>query len=165
MQQSLEAIYENSYSLDKGYVYFSKTPAKIHAVLGACVAVCLWDKETHYGCMNHFMHPLARKSSKATPRFGNAAMVAMFRIMDEAGSKTKNVIAQIFGGGKPEDHEGEDIGSKNVAVAKKYLNKKGIRIVSEDVGGSLGRKVIFNTATGHAAVLKVEDIRRSDWYY
>ena len=165
MQQNLDAIYRNSYSLDKGYVYFSRTPVKIRVVLGSCVSVCLWDKESKFGCMNHFMHPLALKSSKATPKFGNAAMIAMFRIMEEAGSKSKNLIAQIFGGGKPEHHRGDDVGAENVAVARKYLKKKGIKIVSEDVGGSLGRKIVFDTATGQAAVLKVEDIRNSDWFY
>lgn len=165
MQENLDAIAENTYSLDKGYVYFSRSPVKIRAVLGACVAVCIWDKENKYGCMNHFMHPEAKKSTRATPKYGNAAMIAMFRIMEEAGSKTKDMIAQIFGGGAPEELEGDNVGADNIDVARRYLNKKGVRIVSEDVGGSLGRKVIFDTATGQAAVLKVEGIRRSDWYY
>ncbi len=36
-------------------------------------------------------------------------------------------------------------------------------VASEDVGGKKGRKILFDTASGHVAVLKVHDLRREDW--
>ena len=43
------------------------------------------------------------------------------------------------------------------------MSKKQIPLVSEDVGGNKGRKVVFNTRTREALVLKVERIRKEDW--
>jgi chemotaxis protein CheD len=57
-----------------------------------------------------------------------------------------------------------DIGKENIAMARQVLRRMGISIVSEDVGGELGRKIVFNTLTSDVAVLKTEGIRKSDWY-
>jgi chemotaxis protein CheD len=50
-----------------------------------------------------------------------------------------------------------------VEIARKILREKGIAIASEDVGGSVGRKIVFDLATGHVAVLKVHKVRDEDW--
>jgi len=55
------------------------------------------------------------------------------------------------------------VGHENVAIARSVLQKKGIAIVSEDVGGNMGRKVVFDTETGQLMTLKVHKIRDSDW--
>lgn len=52
---------------------------------------------------------------------------------------------------------------ENVRVARRILARRGISVVSEDVGGSLGRKVIFDISNGEIAVLKIRQVRRSDW--
>jgi chemotaxis protein CheD len=44
----------------------------------------------------------------------------------------------------------------NVAVS--------IRIISEDVGGDIGRKLVYNTFSNEVVVYKVKKLRRSDWY-
>ena len=50
-----------------------------------------------------------------------------------------------------------------MSVARRALSRRGIRVASEDVGGSLGRKIVFDTGSGQVAVLKVRNIRKSDW--
>lgn len=72
-----------------------------------------------------------------------------------------NFEAQIFGGGELDTCD--KTGEENVEIARKVLNKKGVNIVSEDVGGEKGRKILFDTDTGHVAVLKVYDVRDVDW--
>jgi chemotaxis protein CheD len=42
--------------------------------------------------------------------------------------------------------------------------REGIRVVSEDTGGEKGRKIVFNTGTNEVAVLKVDRLRKGDWY-
>jgi len=49
-------------------------------------------------------------------------------------------------------------------VTKKVLFKKKISIISEDIGGKMGRKAVFNTSTNSTAVIKVDSLRREDWY-
>jgi chemotaxis protein CheD len=151
------------YHLEPGYMYFSKGPALVRAVVGSCVAVCIWDKALHYGGVNHFLHPATKSPQEATPRFGNVATTALIRLMEEAGCRREDLVAQITGGGFPEGGSGNDIGGENVRVAREILHRKGIPIISEDVGGSMGRKIVFDTATGQLAVLKVHKIRSTDW--
>lgn len=155
--------YDDSYLLDKGFVYLSKTPSTVQSVLGSAVAVCLWDKKLRIGAVNHFVKPRAQNPREATASYGNAAMIALYRMMIEAGSNARNMVAQVFGGATPVQEPENNTGHENVEVAKAFLRKKKIRIVSEDVGGNLGRKIVFETSTGRVAVLKTEQIRRSDW--
>ena len=46
---------------------------------------------------------------------------------------------------------------------RKILRDRKISIISEDVGGTLGRKIIFNTHNGDTAAIKTSRIRRMDW--
>jgi chemotaxis protein CheD len=157
------ALIEIDYILNPGFVYFSSKIASIRTVLGSCVAVCLWDKINKFGGMNHYLYPATKDKSKATPKYGNVATITLIKMMINAGSAKNDLIAQIFGGGHSESALENTMGSDNVDVAKKILKEYGIDIVSEDVGGTLGRKIIFDTSTGNVLVYKVQNIRKSDW--
>jgi chemotaxis protein CheD len=49
-------------------------------------------------------------------------------------------------------------------AATKVLTNKQVRIISEDVGGRRGRKIVFNTTTNEIGVFKVDKLRKGDWY-
>jgi len=154
----------NKYMLQPGYIYVAKAPTLISTVLGSCVSVVLYDKKKKIGGMNHFRYPYVKERSKMTPVFGNVSTYALINIMLENGSKIKNMIAHLFGGARNPDISDVDIGKENAWIAKKILIRKGIEIVSEDIGGTFGRKIVFNTSNGEIIVLKVERLRRCDWY-
>ncbi|MFA6242915.1 MAG: chemotaxis protein CheD [Candidatus Hydrogenedentales bacterium] len=160
----MKLVRAGTYFLEPGFVYFSKQPTTLRTVVGSCVAVCLYDRMLQMGGMNHYLKPLVSDQSKATPQYGNVAIAALIRMMEEAGSRRRDVVAQVLGGGAPEEDQGLRIGEQNVSIAREILGRKGIRIVSEDVGGSVGRKVVFDTGTGEIAVLKVQKLRTTDWY-
>lgn len=125
--------------------------------------MCLWDRKMRYGGMNHFIRPLTHDQTQATPQYGNVAVAALVRIMEEAGCKRENMLAQVLGGGAPKHATGKHLGVQNVEVAREMLARKRISIVGEDVGGVIGRKIAFDTGTGQLAVLKVHKLRDSDW--
>jgi chemotaxis protein CheD len=127
------------------------------------VAVCLWDPALGVGGMNHYIKPSTFDKGEATPQFGNVAIAALVRIMEEAGSERANLMAQVLGGGAPPAKTGKHIGVQNVEVARDMLRRKDIPIIAEDVGGTIGRKIAFDTGTGQLAVLKVHELRDSDW--
>ena len=156
-------VREITYYLEPGYIYFTKRAAAIRTVVGSCVAVSLWDKEMKFGGMNHFIRPVTYDKELATPQYGNVATAALLRVMEEAGCQRENLVAQIFGGGHPEGSSASDIGRKNADVARRVLSRKGVQILSEDVGGNMGWKIIFDTGTGESAIIKVHRIRETDW--
>ena len=166
----MDLTHRVNYYLEPGYIYFSKSPAIVQTVVGSCIAVCLWDRILQYGGMNHFVRPVTHSPEEATPQFGNVATAALIRIMEEAGCHRKDLVAQITGGGFPEDAPAmpqhvRDLGVANIQAARDVLIRKGIQIVSEDIGGSMGRKLVFDTSTGQLVVLKVHKIRSSDWIF
>jgi len=157
------AVKVKDYMLKPGYIYVTTGSSVVRTVLGSCVAVCLWDKNQKHGGMNHFLYPKANTKSKPTAQYGNVATRALIRMMADAGSYRKDMVAQIFGGGYSNDGKGKEIGEENVHVARSILADHGINVISEDVGGQMGRKIIFDTSTGHVVVFKVHKIRETDW--
>jgi len=128
------------------------------------MAVCLYDNKRAVGGMNHFCFPFIADKGKATARYGNVATVALVRMMMEGGSKRDHLEAQIFGGAHNQEISTENVGYRNYQAAKKMLLREGVAVVSQDVGGRKGRKVVFNTVNNEIAVIKVEKLRKSDWY-
>jgi chemotaxis protein CheD len=153
-----------TYHLEPGYVYYSGKGAVIRTVVGSCVAVCLWDSRKHAGGMNHFMHAGRGENDKRTTYFGDVALPVLVNMMHrEFGSKKTDLHVRIYGGGSPMNFNEQTIGEDNIAITREFIQKVGTRLVSEDVGGTLGRKLLFDTATGQVAILKVQQLRREDW--
>lgn len=51
-----------------------------------------------------------------------------------------------------------DIGGKNIEFVKSYLAKEGLRITSEDTGGSYPRKIQYFPLTGRVRVKKLNSM-------
>ena len=154
----------NDYLVKPGHLYVAFEPSLIRCVLGACVSVAIWDRRLAIGGMTHFISPHTKDRAKATARYGNVGMSALVRILEQRGSRRSDLEAQIFGGAHHPSEKTGSHGEANVRQARKSLKRFGIKIVSEDVGGIRGRKLVFDTSTGHAAILKVHRIRNGDWF-
>lgn len=163
MSKELERVPD--FLLEPGYIYLSKTPLNLYAVLGSCVAVCIWDKNLKIGGMCHFLYPRAPSKEKVTSKYGDVAVTSLIKMMENSGSRREWMLAQIIGGAHPPflKNDNNSLGKENVEIARSVLTKKGVTIVSEDTGGTMGRKIVFNTYTGHLMVLKVYKIRKDDW--
>jgi chemotaxis protein CheD len=151
------------YMLQPGYIYVTKSPALISTVLGSCVSVSIYDKKLKVGGMNHFRFPQPNTPEESTVLFGIFVIVQLVKLMKNLGCKRKNLNAQIFGGAYNNEVESEVNGIENIKIAEKMLSKIGIKILSKDTGGCLGRKIVFNTFTGEIFIGKVQNIRASDW--
>lgn len=153
-----------NYFLKPGYIYLARQPVLISAVLGSGVAVCLYDRRKRFGGMSHFQFPSTKNSREATPRYGNVATIGLIRMMVNAGSKLRHLEAQIVGGAYNHQVSPRDVGRENLVVARRVLLREKVRVVSEDVGGTKGRKVVFDTDANEIAVIKADRLRESDWY-
>lgn len=152
------------YFLQPGYIVVPDGGRSISAVIGSGVSLCLYDRKNKFGGMNLFLLPFINKKGKTTPIYGNVACVTLIRMMKEWGASTRHLEAQLFGGARYPNSPDRDIGQENVRTARKILSRYAISLVSEDVGGEKGRKVVFNSGTNETAVLKVDTLRNEDWY-
>ena len=164
MTQQANPPVANNYFLEPGFIYLASEPTAVSTVLGSSVAVCLHDRQRKLGGINHYQYPATREPQEATARYGNVATLALIRMLVGNGSVVKDLQAQILGGACNDGMSPDGIGDENIRVARKILNKKRIPIVSEDVGGQIGRKVVFKTDTNETMVIKVENIRADDWF-
>lgn len=164
MENRSENLVTRDYFLHPGYIYLPEKPTVISTVLGSSVSVSIYDKSRKTGGMNHFLFPTAKPKEKTTAIYGNIAVLTLIRMMMENGSKTGNLEAQIFGGAFNSEVSSRDVGLDNYRTARNILLRKNIKIVSEDVGGEKGRKIVFNTLTCELLTLKVDRLRLSDWY-
>ncbi|MDP4207892.1 MAG: chemotaxis protein CheD [Bacteroidota bacterium] len=125
-------------------------PFQINTILGSCIAVCLFDPVTRIGGINHFMLPLWNGQGLASPKYGNIAIEKLIDKMLSLGCQKNNLKAKIFGGGEVIETQivKFNIGARNIEIARQILEEKKIPIISSSVGGKLGRKIEFLTATG-----------------
>jgi len=145
-----------------GYVFASKEPSITSFVLGSGVAVCIWDRKTKYGGMCSFLYPVCKKKM-GNPTFGNSSIIALLRLLRDFGCKRKDLEAQIFGGAFLGDKEKKNA-VKNIRIAQKMMKKFSIPVISQDTGGSKGRKISYKITTNEVLTLRVDKIRRGDWY-
>lgn len=140
-----------------GTLFVSSTPHLVTTVLGTCVSVCLWDRLKHIGGINHYMLPRWTGEDPASCRFGDVAIAQLFERMERLQSRRSDLVAKVFGGkrGEAETPGSARIGERNVRLALKALADAGIPVVAQNVGGTCGRKLLFNTATGEVLLKRL----------
>ncbi len=127
-----------------GEYMVSKQPHIISTLLGSCVSVCLYHPQHRFGGMNHYMltkSPTGERSGK----YGDYAIGVLLQFMERACGSLAGVEGMIFGGANVVGNigTGEQIGERNIALAREMLKKNGIKIVREQVGGNAGLKLHY----------------------
>jgi chemotaxis protein CheD len=93
------------------------------------------------------MLPFWNGEGLASVKYGNIAIEKLIDDMVRSGADRSRLYAKIFGGAN-QVNSSIRVGDRNIEIAKKILLEEKINIVAESVGGTLGRKIIFNTYTG-----------------
>jgi chemotaxis protein CheD len=139
-----------------GNIVISKSPQELVTILGSCVSVCLWDKKTGIGAMNHFLLPELVNAARSLEG-GIESTRMMIQTIMLSGASIKNLEARIYGGSNRffTNQSFLNVGPQNVVAAKFALSEAGIKIIFQDTGGVPGRKIYFNTQTGVVLVEKV----------
>jgi two-component system, chemotaxis family, protein-glutamate methylesterase/glutaminase len=145
-----------------GEMAFVREAASIETLLGSCVAVILHDQARGWGGMNHYMVP-SPTGTMDTGKIGELAIPQLIHMAGLSGCAPRQLRAAIVGGGAVVGHLGAaanmaglDIGRRNLACAVQQLTKAGIPIYRQDVGGTEGRRVGFDTVTGQINVRTIE---------
>lgn len=141
---------QNSTFIHVGEICVDNSPMSISTVLGSCVAVCLYDPILQIGGMNHYLLPFWNNNGLQSPKFGNISIPLLIEKMIKKGSYIENLEAKIFGGAALNIavSKGLAIGEKNVTIAHEILQEHKIKIIAQDVGGSDGRKILFDLERG-----------------
>jgi len=142
--------------------------------LGSCVAVAMVDPVRKKGGLAHVMLPESRgRDSDLTPgKFADTAVARLVAELTAVGARPANLRCKISGGAEMFVALGSSsraagggvstarIGARNVEGVKAALREAGIPLTGEDTGGSHGRTVRFDTATGEVEVTSISGLRK-----
>ncbi|TQV86712.1 chemoreceptor glutamine deamidase CheD [Aliikangiella coralliicola] len=142
-----------------GEFYVTMHNEAITTVLGSCISACIRDPGSGLGGMNHFMLPVQGDNTdfeglSSAARYGNFAMEQMINDILRNGGRREKLEIKIFGGGKVMRGM-MDVGKRNIAFAKEYIEVEKLNLVAEDVGGMYPRKVVYFPKTGKVLIKKL----------
>ncbi|MBV7316189.1 chemoreceptor glutamine deamidase CheD [Shewanella sp. NIFS-20-20] len=140
--------------VNPGEYYLTGIDELVFTRLGSCIAACIYDSEIKIGGLNHFLLPKGGNLDRADDadnyscRYGNWAMEQLINGILSKGGKRCNLKAKVFGGASIGNQITTNVGQMNIDFVYRYLATENIPILSQDVGGTWPRKVLFNPTTG-----------------
>jgi chemotaxis protein CheD len=141
-----------------GQMFVSREPAVITTILGSCAALCLWDAHKKIGGMNHYLLPEGSDGGPNRLRYGNIANPALLNELLALGCEIKNLHAKVFGGSSAfAANPLQSVGTRNVQLAEEFVRKTNIPLVSKDVSGKHGRRLVFHTEDGVTQIRDFEN--------
>ena len=125
--------------------------------LGSCVGICLYDPLIKLAALVHVMLPLNMETGRKSPmKYADTGIRETLRQMEGRGAKRARIVAKIAGGARMFDVPGNgslgNIGQRNIESVHMTLKREGIRLLREDVGGTVARTLLFDAATGQGLV-------------
>ena len=121
--------------------------------LGSCIGICLYDPNIKLAALIHIMLPINMEAGrKNTYKYADTGIRETLKQMEARGARRPRMIAKIAGGAKMFEVAGGaslgNIGARNIESVRMNLRREGVRIVAENVGGSVARTLSFLPETG-----------------
>ena len=136
-----------------GQAAVAQNPDRLSAVLGSCVGVTLFHPRLQLGALGHVVLPDSHGRAGAGAKFADSAVPHMLALLEKHGAFPSGMVAKITGGSCMFGNGGPlQIGEANIKAVTLALEAAGIRIVGRDLGGSCGRRIHFDAATGMVTV-------------
>ena len=124
------------------------------AVLGSCIGLVLYHEPRKIAAVAHIVLPQGQNRPGPPGKFADTAIPEMLSLLAEQGLPKIGLTAKLAGGANMFSSSGPlQIGRENHAVVTGLLKELRIPIVGEHVGGKLGRRMTFDSAT---CELKIE---------
>jgi chemotaxis protein CheD len=127
--------------------------------LGSCVALVAWDPHTAVGGLAHFMLP-AGPAGGPPVKFIDGGLQAFFEGFSKHGGRPRH--AQLKGAGGAAMLSivsgGLEIGRRNAEAVAAGLAAMGLTLHARDFGGTSGRTVQLEVATGRLLVKSVSTV-------
>ena len=124
--------------------------------LGSCIGICLYDQKIKLGALIHIMLPLNMEAGRTHPlKYADTGIKETLKAMEAKGASRSRMTVKIAGGAKMFEVNGGNlgnIGQRNIESVHLNLKKEGIRLLKEDVGGSVARTLLFDVNSGLGCV-------------
>ena len=124
--------------------------------LGSCIGLCFHDPKLKLGALLHIMLPLNMEAGRKNPlKYADTGIRETLRQMESRGGARSRITVKVAGGAKMFEVNGGNlgnIGQRNIESVHTILRKENIRLVCENVGGSVARTLLFDVDTGQGCI-------------
>lgn len=125
--------------------------------LGSCVGVGVYDPVAKVAGLLHAVLPQSLNGTESAPgKFVTTGVPKLIEEMEKAGALRSRLQVRIAGGANmlsaPGAKQSFNIGERNVAQTRVSLDAMRLRLLAEDVGGTVGRTVRLFAADGRMTV-------------
>lgn len=138
--------------LKPGEIITAARPTVVTTVLGSCVAVTMFNRRLGIGGICHAMLPWNPPSNTAeTFRYVDSSILYMVEEFGRNGIRKDEMEVKLLGGADVLERINggpESVGQQNIRAAMDVIRKEGLGLAACDVGGDLGRKIVFHIHTG-----------------
>jgi len=153
--------------LQPGEFFLARDPTIISTILGSCLGITFWSPKLRIGALCHALLPKSPQcpdkplTAETGRRYVDYCVSDLIRQFEDLGVKRNSTQVKLFGGGDmfPIDSSSTrlTVGRMNCDMGLDLLGAKGYHICCSNVGGTVGRKIRFNTGTGDVMVLRLTD--------
>ncbi len=124
--------------------------------LGSCIGICLYEPQLKLAALIHIMLPLNMETGRKNAyKYADTGIRTTLREMEMKGARRAAITAKIAGGARMFEVSGGslgNIGQRNSESVHQILRMEKIRLVWEDVGGTIARTMEFDSATGNGTI-------------
>ena len=136
-----------------GQVAADRAPGRMKTVLGSCIGLAIYHPRLKTGVMAHIVLPDSAGRGGTPGKFVDTAIPEMLKLLKELGSPAHGLTAKFAGGANMFAGSGPlQIGDANTEAVRRALKDVGIRVAGQDIGGTRGRRVIFDCTGGAMTV-------------
>jgi chemotaxis protein CheD len=139
-----------------GQIAAGRESERLKAVLGSCIGLALYHPRLKAAAMAHIVLPDSAQRVCTPGKFADTAIPCMLEMLRKLGAPVPGLTAKLSGGANMFGGNGPlQIGTANTEAVVRALRIAGIRIAGQDVGGTVGRRVVFDCSSGQMIIEQV----------
>ncbi len=139
------------YFLKPGDLVAVEESVVVTTVLGSCISITMFHANSGAAAICHAMQP--RGGGSENFKYVDSSVQYMVQFFSRRKIPREEIQVKLFGGADMFKSAEQKIccatvGSQNITAALQCLKANGLVPITRDVGGRMGRKLIFKTDSG-----------------
>ena len=156
------------FHVQPGEVQIAREPAILKTILGSCVGVTFWSARIGVGALCHGVLPRFPGGIRVPEayRYVDFAILDLIGQLESLGARRREIQIKAFGGADvlptgSGRSTNQSVGRQNRDSALEVLRTADLRVMASDLGGTAGRVLQFNTATGEVLLRRLAHLNES----
>jgi len=137
-----------------GEIGFGTDTECLRTFVGSCVAIVLHDPTAKAAALAHVQLPTSiNQPASDLGRYADTAIPELIRQLRQKSNGVMSMVAHIAGGADMFPvSSARSIGRLNIDAVKGLLSSHRIPVITDDCGGTLARRLVFDIPTGRLRI-------------